>query len=331
MEAAEIRNQNRLPQRPEHFGALQEILRVNGVARGEVAQGHFHEHRRFLAGGAQFRAEGLARPFQHVEGRARDGAEAAALHEDGLLVEHLGPLRGFPGGGEHRGFGQALLYELERHEAVVHADKRRAGEPDHVHFHALPGEVVQQRGDQRRRLALEKRAVDEVHAEHAQRFLLMGVLLFQQADVQNDFARLAVKFRLEANAHPAVTLLLPRKAVRSHGVGEREERPLRAVQRVEALAQQGELVIQHRLQPLPADVAFGGAVNRVAHRHIVGGHRLGDGARCAADVEKPPRDFLSGADLGEGAVATGVAVDLRGLLLGAGRGGSHGGRMKDEG
>ena len=110
--------------------------------------------------------------------------EAAALDEHGFFVEHLGPLHGLALGGEHGGLGQPVLHQLQRGEAVVHLDERRPGELDHVHLHPLPGEVVQQRVDELRGVAVVvKRAVDEVHAQHPQRLLLADVLPVQHPHV----------------------------------------------------------------------------------------------------------------------------------------------------
>ena len=79
---------------------------------------------------------------------------------------------------------------------------------------------------------------------------------------------------------------------------------------VEPLDQQSVLVIEHRLEPRATDVAIGRAVNRVAKLHVVGRHGLRDRAGRAADLEKAPRHFLPGADLGEGPVAFDVEIDL---------------------
>ena len=87
---------------------------------------------------------------------------------------------------------------------------------------------------------------------------------------------------------------------------------------VEALEVQRVLVVEHRLEARPADVALGLAVDGVADGHVVGGHALGDGARGAADPEEPADDLLPGADLGERAVAPSVEVDRQRLGVGIG-------------
>src|SRR4030095_2123836 len=55
-------------------------------------------------------------------------------------------------------------------------------------------------------------------------------------------------------------------------------------------------MIEHRVQPHSADVAITRSINRVTESHVVGRHRLRDRSRRAANVEKSPRDLLTGAD-----------------------------------
>ena len=74
-------------------------------------------------------------------------------------------------------------------------------------------------------------------------------------------------------------------------------------------------MVEHRLQPGLGDVAVDLAVDGVAHRHVVGRHRLGDRPGRAADAEEPAGHFLTGADLGHRAVPTRVKVDAERLLV----------------
>ena len=46
--------------------------------------------------------------------------------------------------GEHGRLGQILFHELQRHQSIVHSRKCRAGELNHVHFHPLPRQLVEQ-------------------------------------------------------------------------------------------------------------------------------------------------------------------------------------------
>ena len=69
------------------------------------------------------------------------------------------------------------------------------------------------------------------------------------------------------------------------------------------------------MRRLSADVAFARAIDGVTDSHVISGDGLGNRAGGAADVKEPAGDFLAGADLGEGAVALGVQIDLKGLLV----------------
>src|SRR5262249_30697314 len=67
-------------------------------------------------------------------------------------------------------------------------------------------------------------------------------------------------------------------------------------------------------EALAADVALRGAVEAVADRHVVGGDRLGDGARRSAGGEERASDLLAAADLGERAVGSTVQIQRERLL-----------------
>ena len=75
----------------------------------------------------------------------------------GLLVEHIRGLDDFAVGREHGGIGEAVLHQLQAHQAIVHVLEGRAGELDHVHFDALAGQVVEQRRDERLGIVREGR------------------------------------------------------------------------------------------------------------------------------------------------------------------------------
>ena len=124
----------------------------------------------------------------------------------------------------------------------------------------------------------------------------------------------AVRLGLKSDAEPALAVRLMGKTVRGHRVGKDEKGGFVAARFVQALQQQVKFVIEHRLQALAADVPVRWPVNRVADRHVVGGHGLGHRAGRAADVEKPAGHFLAGADFGERAVFGGVEIDLKRLL-----------------
>ena len=124
------------------------------------------------------------------------------------------------------------------------------------------------------------------------------------------------RLRLKTDSQPAVPFLVSGETAGGHGVGKRKERGLVAARLIESLDQEVILVVDHRLQTLAADIAIRRTVNRVAHRHVVGGNGFGHRARRAADPEEPARHFLPGADFGKGAVLGPVEVDLKRLLVG---------------
>src|SRR5207244_764562 len=126
-------------------------------------------------------------------------------------------------------------------------------------------------------------------------------------------ARFTARLSLKPYAEPAVRLIVLLETARRDGVGKNEEGAVGAKLLVEALDEQAVLVIEHRLQTFAADVPLRRPVDRVTEGHVVRRHRLGHRAGRAPDMEKPPRHFLSGADLGERAVLLDVEIDLERL------------------
>src|SRR5437773_5634369 len=105
------------------------------------------------------------------------------------------------------------------------------------------------------------------------------------------------------------------EAARRDGVGKNKKRARVPHLLIEPLEQKPVLVVEHRLEPGPANVAIGRAINRVAELHVVSRHRLRDRAGCAANLEKATRHFLPGADFRESPVALPVEIDLERFLV----------------
>ena len=125
-----------------------------------------------------------------------------------MLVEHLGGLHHLARRGEHRRIGEPLLDKLQAHETVVHLAEGRAGELDHVDLDAFAGEVVHQRADQGRDLAVMRgRSVDEVDSEDPQGLLLARGARVQQMNVDDDLGGLLAGTGLKSDANPAPTIL----------------------------------------------------------------------------------------------------------------------------
>ena len=281
----------------------------------QVLEGHLHEDDEFLTIDCGFLDEkGMGRR-EHVQRNVGNGAEAAALDEDGLFVEDLGGLDDFAIGGEHGGAGEAVLDELEGHEAIVDLLEAGAGEFNHVDLDALGSEAVDKRCDEGA-LAVEiKGGVNEIDADDAEGLLLLVIFLIEHANVDEDLGGLGAGLGLEANAHPTVGFAGLEMAARGDGIGEYEEACGIAAPGFEAFEHELVLVLEHDLEALAADVAIAVAVDGVADDHVIGGDALGDGAGGATDAEEPAGDFLACADLGEGAVFAGVEVDAEGLLV----------------
>ena len=172
-------------------------------------------------------------------------------------------------------------------------------------LHELLGLVMEEEG-----------AVEKVHADDAERLLLQCGLHIQHADMNDDLAGLISRMRLELHAHPAVALVRALEISRGHRVGKGEEGGGITPALAQAIDVQPELVVEHALEPLAAHVARGLAVDRIAHRHVVGRDALGNRARTTADAEKPANDLLPCADLRKRAVAPVVEIDLESFAVG---------------
>ena len=159
-------------------------------------------------------------------------------------------------------------------------------------------------------------AVDQVHAENAERVLLFQVGVVEHADMQDDLVRYLIRRRLEADADPAVAFLAFPEPLRRDGIGEGEKGgPVGAVF-PDARKEQVEFPFQHAFEPAARNIApvLGGAVYFVAELHVVGGHGLGDRAGGGAGLEKPAGDFLAGADFDDGAVFQRIQIDRKGFF-----------------
>ena len=254
---------------------------------------------------------------EHVDIDVRHRPEATPLHHDRLLVQDLGRLEHLMVGPEHHGVGQAVLHEVQRHQAVVHFLESRAAELQHVDFDPVGPDVVDQGLDQLAQiLAVVKCAVDQIASDDAEGFLLQDLLLVPHPDVEHDFARLAQGLGLEADAHPAVGLVRAFEILGRDRVGEDEEGRILAPQGLQPLDQQLVLVVEHGRKPLARDIARSLAVDRVAENHVVGRNRLGDRSRRPAGVEKEPGHLLAGPDLGKRAVFRPVQIDRERLAIG---------------
>ena len=85
----------------------------------QVAHGDFHQLDDAVLFFVGVGEELLARAIDHVDVDERDRAEAAALDQNRLLVQHFRGLQHVAIRADERGVGESLLDELQRHEAVI--------------------------------------------------------------------------------------------------------------------------------------------------------------------------------------------------------------------
>jgi hypothetical protein len=209
-----------------------------------------HDLHDLLALHPGFRGEFFKCAAHHVEIHVGERTEAAALDEDGLLIEHLGGLEHLAARAEHCRAAQAELDELQRHEPVVHASELDAGKFDHVDLDAARVQVIQQIFDEPLRLVMqEKAAVAEIHTDDTERLLLCLRVGVEHAHMDDDLTRFVARVALKFHAHPAVAFVGALEIAGRDCVCECEKRRIVAAQIGEPLKVQRELVVEHRLEP----------------------------------------------------------------------------------
>ena len=133
--------------------------------------------------------------------------------------------------------------------------------------------------------------------------------------MENDLVGLTTRRTLEADAHPTMGLVERLVGAGRHRISKGEERPLGSAFLVEALHEQGVLVIEHLAESLATHEARALAVDGIREGHIVGRDCLGDCSCSTTHMEKPACHLLTCPDLGEGPVDGLGHVDLEGLLI----------------
>jgi hypothetical protein len=68
-----------------------------------------------------------------------------------------------------------------------------------------------------------KRAVNQIHSNYAQRFLLFDVPFIQHPHVDNDLAWFPAEIGLKTDSEPAVCFVVLFEAARCHCVGKNEK------------------------------------------------------------------------------------------------------------
>ena len=157
----------------------------------------------------------------------------------------------------------------------------------------------------------------KIYPDDAHRFLLFYIILIQQANMQDDVIGFLPGCALKANAHPAQTILLPTETAGGHRIGKHKKARFSTALGSQPFVQQPVLVFEHVMQAFLTNITARLAINRIAHRHVIGAHALGHRPGRAADTKEPPRHFLASANLGKGAVLVAVEIDRLRFLRGA--------------
>ena len=190
----------------------------------QVVHRDFHQRHDARPGHFGLARKLFLRRAKHVDVDVRHRPEAAALDQDRLFVQHFGGLQHFARGRKHRRAAQAQLHQPQAHHAVIDVPEGDARELDHVDFDAPRAQVVEQRLDELFGFVIEtERAVEQVHADDAQGFLLQGVFGVEHPHVHDDLAVLVARMGLKPHAHPAVALVGALEVARRNGVGKRKE------------------------------------------------------------------------------------------------------------
>ena len=233
-------------------------------------------------------------------------------------------MRHLAAGIKQRGFCQPLLHQFQRHQPVVHPFEIRPAKTRQAHLRPTRVEAVEETAHQSLGIRVRfHRSVDKVHADDADGFLLFQVVLVQKAHVQHQVTGRTAWSGLETNAHPALAILLTAETAGGYGVGIYKKACVRSTLGREALVEQTVFVIQHMAQTILTHIALRGAINGIAHRHVVGAHAFGHCARRPAHPKKPSRHFLPRANLGKGAILATIKIYRLCLLRGGERGGGH--------
>ncbi len=95
-----------------------------------------------------------------------------------------------------------------------------------------------ERRDQFLRLMMVEGAVNQIHADDSERFLLIDVRFVQHPDVDDDLARLTARLGLETHPQPAVRFVVLLETPRRHRVRENKEGALVADLLVEPFDQE---------------------------------------------------------------------------------------------
>lgn len=114
--------------------------------------------------------------------------------------------------------------------------------------------------------------MNQVNANNAQSFLLVRVILVEHAYMNNNDAVFGLWSCLKANTHPGVALVCTEIILCRNGIGKSKKTRTVTALFSKSFAGKLLLILQHRLKPLTADIAFTITINGVANLHVIGGY-----------------------------------------------------------
>ena len=246
----------------------------------------------------------------HVFIDERERPEGATGDKHGLLVEKLPRHRREAALIEQHRIREAEADQPDQGRTVIEVAEAGPAEMGEIDLHAARPDVLD---DGLHEFidggAAVQGRMDQVHAHHAERVLLTTGIAIPQPQVEDDIAWFRPWFRLEAHAHPGVSLPFAVMRRRGHGIREGKETRLGAALGSQPIDQESILVTHHLLEAFARDVALRVTIDSVADPHIIRRHALGDRPGGAAGLEEMPNDLLPGADLREDPVGGPIEVD----------------------
>src|SRR5207244_12514002 len=106
-----------------------------------------------------------------------------------------------------------------------------------------------------------KSAIEQVHADDTERFLLFDVGFIKQPHVDDNLARWAAFLGLKSHAEPSVRFIVLFKTARCHGVRKNEKRFSHSAFSIESFHQNRLFVVGHRMETATTDIQNGRATN----------------------------------------------------------------------
>src|SRR5260370_32699545 len=152
-------------------------------------------------------------------------------------MQNLRGLDHFAVGRKHDRVGQALADELQIDQPIIDLDETWAGKFDQIDLNSSGRDIFLERRNQLFRLGIVKRSVKQVHSDHAEDFLLIGVRFIEHAHVNDDLTWFAARLGLKTNAQPTVRFIVLLEASGGYGAGKNEKSAIPAALAFKAFPQ----------------------------------------------------------------------------------------------